>query len=191
MATPCASAEETFTPPLIPAGGTYNGFLIVGSGRGLAPYTIYYTTDGSNPTTSSTRESIGSWGAFRIDHSLKVKAVAQNILTSEFGPVISEKYKVTAFPSPRFSRESAKGDTLVTITNVPDDQPGYYSWAAYYTVDGSDPRDPNSTRTLYTGGIAVSSATAIKAAFEKTCYEPRWGYVFGTGWGPVKTLKIK
>ena len=66
--TPAAPAAPTFSP----AGGTYSTAQSVTISCGTEGATIYYTTDGSDPTASSTQYT----GAITISSSTTLKAIA-------------------------------------------------------------------------------------------------------------------
>lgn len=67
-----ATVETVATPTFSPAGGTYTGAQSVTINCATAGATIRYTTDGSNPTTSSSVYS----GAINVTSSCTIKAIA-------------------------------------------------------------------------------------------------------------------
>ncbi|MBT9332641.1 kelch repeat-containing protein [Paracidobacterium acidisoli] len=70
--TPAASAAAAATPTFSPAGGNYSSTQMVTISDATSGATIYYTTDGSTPTTSSTRYT----GAITVASSETIKAIA-------------------------------------------------------------------------------------------------------------------
>src|SRR6266849_5421757 len=65
-------AVQVATPVLSPGSGTYMGIVTVGITSSTAGATIYYTTNGSIPTTSSNRYT----GPFTVSASETVMAIA-------------------------------------------------------------------------------------------------------------------
>lgn len=119
-------------------------------GKGIK---IYYTINGTNPTTSSMLydESKG----IEVDKSMVIKAitVTDDMLQSD---VITLNYTVdqTSAPTSNIPSGEVKGGTDVTLT-VPTGA------AVYYTTDGST---PTKMSNLYTGAIRVDKSMVIKAA---------------------------
>jgi uncharacterized repeat protein (TIGR03803 family) len=155
-----ASGTYILTPPpplspvFSPAGGTYTSaqsVTIVSSGATA----IYYTTDGSTPTTASTL------------YAAPV-AIANNTVLQAFGvnnggpgPVASASFAVV-LPAPGFS--PAPGTyTNVTMQSVTiSDAVGA---TIYYTTDGST---PTTASTLYTAAVSLPIGTTV---LEAVAYE--------------------
>ncbi len=147
---PTASASYTIAPfavEISPAVGTYVGPISVTlSAQGGA--TIYYTVDGSDPTTGS-----AVYGApFTVSESATVKAMAR--LNGVNGPVASASYVIAPL-APTISPASGTyvGSTLVTLSAHPDA-------SIFYTLDGSEPT-PESL--VYSGPFTVSESATVKA----------------------------
>lgn len=109
--------------------------------------TIYYTTDGTDPTTSSTEytEPI----LLNTEAETEIRAIAVN--KNEIPSVVSSAKYTISFPiadAPVVNPATGQytEPTQITIT-VPD---GY---TAYYTTDGSTPSAESSSAQKYTGPI--------------------------------------
>jgi len=141
---------QAATPVISPAGGTYNAtqsVTITDSSPGVA---IHYTTDGSTPTASSALYS----GPITVSSSATITAIATNTgwQNSATASVTYTLLVATPVISPAGGTYSAAQS--VTIT---DATPGA---AIHYTMDGTT---PTATSTVYSGPIAVSSTTTIRA----------------------------
>jgi len=104
---------------------------------------IYYTTDGSTPTTASTKYT----SPFTVQPNTTVKAVAYN--GSNYSDVVSYLYDGTLqAPTIGISKNG-----VVTIT-------GPNGSTIYYTTDGST---PTTASTQYTASFTTTNGTIIKA----------------------------
>src|SRR5207253_2219165 len=136
----------TFSPP----GGTYGAPLSVTlSDTNGSATTIYYTTDGSTPTTASTVYA----GAISVTQSMTIRAMAAaSGMTNS--SVASATYTIQVAP-PTFSPPGGAYTTPQSVT-LSDAQ----SATIYYTTDGST---PTTASTQYAGAITVTQNTTIKA----------------------------
>lgn len=115
---------------------------------------IYYTTDGTAPTTASTRYT----QPVVIDKDITIIAIASlNGVTSQS---VTFQYKVkqddnkVRTPEPNYpSGEKLRKGTEITLTS---DE----SAVIYYTLDG---KEPTKQSILYTEPIVIETATIIKA----------------------------
>ena len=151
-AAPMPVAEAPTFDPV--SGGTFYGSLDVTISSATSGATIYYTTDGSEPTTSS--NSVASGGTVTINSSCTIKAiaVAQDYDNS---PVAEASYTKETLPMPTFSPAGGTydiGQSIQVSISAVDDA------AIYYTLDGTD---PVANRTAYTGPITISQTTTLKA----------------------------
>jgi hypothetical protein len=155
--SPLASGTYTIqpvTPAATPAfslpTGTYtwpHGIYISDSSPGV---TIYYTTDGSTPTTASAVYS----GPIPLSTKTTLQAMAAGNGFSASG-VASATYTFQA-ANPTFS-PPAGSYTSVQSVSIADSSPGV---TIYYTTDGST---PTTSSTQYTSAIPVSATTTIQA----------------------------
>jgi chitobiase/beta-hexosaminidase-like protein/VCBS repeat protein/FG-GAP repeat protein len=144
--------QKTATPTFTPAAGTYVGPVTVTLGDTTSGATIYYTTDGSTPTSSSTRYT----GPVVVTQTMTVKAIATAgaMLDSDVG---SAAYTILIpVAPPTFSPAGGAYVGPQTVT-LGDSTSGA---AIYYTTDGST---PTSSSTRYTGPITVARSTTLRA----------------------------
>ena len=147
------NGQDTAASPVIsPNGGTFSSSQSVTLSSTTASASIYYTLDGSTPTSSSTLYS----APFSINTNTTVKAIASapNYLQSAVSTAVftfsNQTPTVTFTPAPG-TYSSAQSVTLSdTDANA----------KIYYTTDGSA---PSASSTLYTGPIQVSASETIKA----------------------------
>ena len=116
--------------------------------------TIYYTLDGSTPTTSSSRVANGGTVTISSSCTIKAIAVAQGYDNSS---VAEATYTKATVPMPTFS---TNGGTFDIGTSVEVTITAITGASIYYTLDGTD---PVASRTAYTGPITISETTTLKA----------------------------
>ncbi len=148
------------TPTFSPAAGTYTGAQTVTISDSTSGAKIYYTTNGSTPTTSSTQYT----GAITVSSSETVKAIATATGYSQ-SAVGSAAYTInlTAAATPTFSPAAGTYTGAQTAT-ISDSTSGA---TIYYTTNGST---PTTSSTQYTGAITVSSSETVKAIATATGY---------------------
>ena len=152
-----ASSTVCATPTFSPAAGAVAYGTTVAITSATADATIYYTTNGDEPTTSSTPYTDPI--AITAATTLKAIAVKGGL---ENSAVATANFTVVA-ATPTFSPAagvytSAQSVTISTSTD---------GATIYYTTDGSDPTTSSSS---YTSAISVSSTTTIKAMAVKENY---------------------
>jgi hypothetical protein len=114
--------------------------------------TIYYTTDGSTPTASSTVYT----GAFDVTTTTTVKAIAIDPVGNE-SSVDSETYTLdNTAPTVDVDPASKTFNDKVSVTITTNDNTA----TIYYTTDGST---PTASSTVYTGAFDVTTTTTVKA----------------------------
>ena len=107
--------------------------------------TIYYTTDGTTPTASSTEYS----GPFSLSSATTLKAIAIN---SDYEPSTVTESALSQVATPTIQNN---GSNAISITTTTSDA------TIYYTTDGSD---PTTSSTEYTDPLSDSfSGITIKA----------------------------
>ncbi|HEY4215059.1 MAG TPA: chitobiase/beta-hexosaminidase C-terminal domain-containing protein [Steroidobacteraceae bacterium] len=148
---PTPAATPTFTP----AGGTYTSAQSVSLSDTTSGATIYYTTDGSTPTTASPVYA----GAIAVSSTTTIKAIAaaSGFTTSA---VASATYTInTTLPTAATPTFTPAGGTYTSAQSVSlsDTTPGA---TIYYTTDGSA---PTTTSAVYSAPIAVGSTQTLKA----------------------------
>ena len=151
-----ASAAYTITvptPTFSLAGGSYTGTQSVTLSDATSGTTIYYTTNGTTPTSSSTKYT----GAIAVSASETIKAIAE-LSGATNSAVASAAYTITV-PTPTFSLAggSYTGTQSVTLSDATS------GTTIYYTTNGTT---PTSSSTKYTGAISVSTSETIKAIAE-------------------------
>ncbi len=141
------------------AGNYYNSFactISCGGNGTKPPYKIYYTTDGSTPTTSSTLYNGSQIGitvattvkAISVDSNNQVSPVASNTYTFNIPPPV-----VTANPT---SGNFPAGNVNVSLVASSPRPPAQI----FYTTDGSI---PTTSSTVYTTQVQLGpNATTLK-----------------------------
>ncbi|MGD0893713.1 MAG: chitobiase/beta-hexosaminidase C-terminal domain-containing protein [Terracidiphilus sp.] len=159
-----ASATYTLNLPALPvpsfslAAGTYAKSQTVTISDATAGTTIYYTTNSTTPTTSSTPYT----GPITVGETETVKAIA--VETGYINSVIaSASYTITPLPTPTFSVAAGTYASMQTVT-ISDATAGT---TIYYTTDTTT---PTASSTPYTGPITVSATEAVKAIAMETGY---------------------
>src|SRR6266568_3265685 len=140
------------TPTFSPGGGTYTGSVTVSISDATSGATIYYTTDGSTPTTSSAVYT----GAltFTQTTTLKAMAAASGMTNSA---VASATYTVQQrVATPTFSPGGGTYTGSVTVS-INDASSGA---TIYYTTNGST---PTTSSAVYTGALTFTQTTTLKA----------------------------
>jgi hypothetical protein len=148
------------TPVFSPLPGSYRGTQKVTITDGTAGAKIYYTLDGSAPTTTSTVYA----GAITVasTETITAFAVAQTFTNS---PVVSATYSINTpqLSSPTFSPTPGSYTDAQTVT-IADANAGA---AIYFTTDAST---PTTSSTLYSGPINVSATETLTAIAALTGY---------------------
>jgi hypothetical protein len=141
------------TPLISPATGTYTTPQTVTISDASAGVTIYYTTDGTTPTTSSAIYST----SFTVNATATVKAMASGGGFSASTVAMSVlTINIPITETPVISPAGGAYSTPQTVT-ITDTTPGA---AIYFTTNGST---PTTASTLYSGSLTISSTSTVKA----------------------------
>jgi hypothetical protein len=156
------TSPAAVTPVILPTGGAFASVQSVTISDSTPGATIYYTTDGSGPTTNSIQYS----GAFTVSQSETINALAS-------APSYSQSLVATAayiinLPATGTPAFSPAGGTFTAaqIVTITDPTVGA---TIYYTTDGTT---PTTSSTQYTGAITVSTTETLKAIAVATDYSP-------------------
>jgi hypothetical protein len=150
-----SSLPAVATPTFSPAAGAYTSAQSVTLSDTTSGATIYYTTNGTAPTASSTAYS----GPIAVSATETLQAIAAATGDSN-SAVASAAYTIsTSLPSvatPTFSPAAGTYNSAQSVT-IADATSGA---TIYYTTDGST---PTTSSTAYTGPVAVNSTETLQA----------------------------
>ena len=144
--------ETVASPEFSLASGAVNGGTKVTITCATEGAKIYYTTDGSELTASSTEYT----DAISVMEAVTLKAIAVKSGMNN-SAVESASYTIkgtVATPEFNVASGAVDGGTEVTITCATEGA------KIYYTTDGSD---PTASSTEYTAAISVTAAVTLKA----------------------------
>ena len=147
------------TPTFSVAAGAYGPAQSVAIACATPGATIYYTTNGSAPTTASAVYS----SAISITETQTIKALA---VKSEFtdSNVAAATYTINgAVVTPTFSVASGEYGLAQSVT-ITSTMSGV---KIYYTTDGSS---PSISSQIYSGAISVTASMSLKAFATKANY---------------------
>jgi Chitobiase/beta-hexosaminidase C-terminal domain/FG-GAP-like repeat len=160
LCVPAACLASTVaTPTFSPVAGTYTSAQTVTISDTTSGATLYYTTDGSTPTTSSTHYT----GSITVSATETIKAIGTKSGYTQ-SAVGSAAYTINlTTATPTVSPAAGTYTSIQTVT-ISDSTP---SSSIYYTIDGST---PTTSSTHYAGAITVSASETIKAIATATGY---------------------
>ena len=130
------------TPTISPAGGTYTGAQTVTIGDATAGATVYYTTNGTAPTTSSAVYS----GPISVGATETIEAIAA-----------ASGYSNSAVATASYTINTGTGGTDVLDINASGT--GVGSYAADEDFAGGT--ESSTTATINTGGVANPAPQAV------------------------------
>jgi hypothetical protein len=152
-----ASTTYTITPPAAAPvfsvnAGIYNSVQSVTISDTTTGAVIYYTTNGTTPTSASTKYT----GAITVSSAETLEAIATATGYSE-SPVTTAAYTITLpAATPAFSVATGTYTTVQTVS-ITDATAGS---TIYYTTDGTT---PTTSSTQYTGALTVSATETVEA----------------------------
>jgi N-acetylneuraminic acid mutarotase len=148
-----ATAQVTETPTFSPVAGTYTSAQTVTISESTPGATIYYTTNGTTPTTSSTVYSEPV--TVSSSETIEAIATASGYSTSA---VATAAYTINLAQAatPTFSPGSGTYTAEQSVT-ISDSTSGA---TIYYTTNGTT---PTANSTVYSGAIIVSSTETLEA----------------------------
>ncbi|AXC12773.1 hypothetical protein ACPOL_3488 [Acidisarcina polymorpha] len=143
----------TAPPPIfVPDSKTFHGSLSVAIEDSIANSTIFYTTDGTTPTTSSTVYR----GAFTINSNETITAIASAADYLQSAPSSATYTDSADTANPVFSLSSG-AYTGTQSLKITDSTKGA---RIYYTIDGST---PTTSSNLYSQPLSVSVSASVRA----------------------------
>src|SRR5207249_4987629 len=140
------------TPPTVsasPAGGTYTSAKSV-TLAASEPATIYYTKDGTTPTTSSAVYS----SPISIGTSTTLKFYAKDT-AGNIGIVVTKVYTIDTTPPTVSASPAGATYTSAQSVTLAASEPA----TIYYTKDGTT---PTTSSAIYKNPISISSTTTLK-----------------------------
>ena len=149
-----SSQQPAATPIISPATGTYTSTQTVNITDATAGSTIFYTIDGSQPTTSSPQYT----GSFTVSTTTTVKAIATapNFTQSGTATSVITINQQSPAATPVISPATGTYTSSQTVS-ITDSTAGS---TIFYTTDGSQ---PTTSSTQYTAAFTVSTTTTVKA----------------------------
>ncbi len=152
------------TPAFSVAAGTFNDDQSIGLTCATAGSSIYYTTDGSTPTASSTPYTVPISVAGNATNTtikaIAVKAAMANSVVASGAYVIA--YDTVATPTFSVAAGTFDADQYITLSSVTA------GVTLYYTTNGAT---PTASSTLYTVPVSVignGTSSTIKAIAVKS-----------------------
>lgn len=143
---PAGSSSAAATPSFSPGPGVYTSAQTVSISDSTPGAAIYYTTDGTTPSTSSTQYT----QPITVGSTATIKAIST-----------ATGYSSSAAASATYTiniSAAGGGTSLPTkIVTIADAVPGV---TIYYTTDGTT---PTTSSAQYTGPITINSTSTIKA----------------------------
>jgi len=147
----------TATPTFSPAAGTYSTAQTVTISDTTSGATIYYTTNGTTPTTASTVYS----SAITVSATETLEAIATH--SSDTNSAVGSAAYTIQVSTPTFSPAAGAYGPAQSVT-ISDTTSGA---TIYYTTNGTTPTTASST---YSSAITVSATETLEAIAAKAGY---------------------
>lgn len=144
------NTQEVATPTFDPVAGTYSSTQSVAISDATSGATIYYTTDGTTPTTSSTQYTTP------INVSTTTTIEAMGAASGMTNSTVATAIYTIQVATPTFNPTAGTYNSTQSVA-ISDTTSGA---TIYYTTDGTT---PTTSSTQYTGPITVSSSMTIEA----------------------------
>ena len=179
MLTGCSgsTATRTATPLILPVAGTYAYIPTLSITDATAGASIYYTTDGSTPTASSTLYSTATPVTVPKSGTVNVIAIAGTSTSA----VASASYTINLPPAPTPVLSEAPGVYLGQQTVTATDTAA--GATMYYTTDGTT---PTTSSTPYTGPINILTSETLQVVAIAQSY----GYGYSAAAGGVYGILV-
>jgi hypothetical protein len=150
-----SGVQTVATPVINPAGQSFTGTVSVTITDSTTGATIYYTTDGTTPTSASTKYT----GPITVNTTETITAIATatGFITSQPASETFTLATQTLMPTFNPPAGSYSGAQTVTLSDATAGS------KIYFTVDGSTPAPGVGTTQLYATPIVVQQTTTINA----------------------------
>ena len=153
-------SQTVATPLISPAGQSFAGTISVTITDATQGAAIFYTVDGSTPTSASTAYT----GSITVNGTETITAIASatGLITSQSATQTYTSTTQTAAPAFNPPAGTYAGTQSVTLSDTTAGS------KIYYTLDGSTPAPNTGTTKLYATPIAVTQTATIKAIATST-----------------------
>lgn len=151
---PLLGAASVAAPVPSRKEGTYSAATTVKLSTTTEDAKIYYTTDGSKPTTKSALYS----KAISVKKNITIKAIA--VKSGKKSAIFTGMYKIRT-AEPAYSKKAGSYTDAVSVKLNSDTK----NAKIYYTTDGSK---PTTKSNLYSGSIKLTKTTTIQALAVKS-----------------------
>ena len=150
---PCKAAASTpVAPTYSPASGGFHSIQKVTISDATSGAVIYYTTNGTTPTSKSTRYTT----PVTVSASMNFEAVAINS-AGAVSPVKKAWYTITLNAATPVISPTPGTYNVIQAMTLKDSTPGA---SIHYTLDGSY---PTTSSAVYSGPIKATTTTSIIA----------------------------